>query len=83
MFYWATTGAKGWPYVQPRPRIPRRPVDDLRERLRKMNTVARLRSINVGFGKMIDWRGKRLQTYIWKVPVQGRLVARSAPLVLL
>lgn len=38
--------------------------------------LPRLLSVNVGLPKNIDWRGKTVQTAIWKEPVQGRRTVR-------
>jgi ferredoxin-NADP reductase/MOSC domain-containing protein YiiM len=38
--------------------------------------VAKLRSINVGLPKDVDWRGRRVYTGIWKSPVDGARVRR-------
>jgi ferredoxin-NADP reductase/MOSC domain-containing protein YiiM len=38
--------------------------------------MARLLSVNVGMPRDIKWRGKTVQTAIWKAPVQGRRMAR-------
>jgi ferredoxin-NADP reductase/MOSC domain-containing protein YiiM len=38
--------------------------------------MARLLSVNVGLPRDIEWQGKTVRTAVWKVPVQGRRMAR-------
>src|SRR5215469_8211554 len=38
--------------------------------------MARLLSVNVGLPRDIEWQGRTVQTAVWKVPVQGRRMAR-------
>ena len=38
--------------------------------------MARLLSINVGLPRDIEWQGRTVHTAVWKVPVQGRRMAR-------
>jgi len=38
--------------------------------------MARLLSVNVGLPRDIEWNGRTVHTGIWKLPVQGRCVAR-------
>jgi len=38
--------------------------------------AARLASVNVGLPRDIAWRGKTVQTGIWKNSVQGRVMVR-------
>jgi ferredoxin-NADP reductase/MOSC domain-containing protein YiiM len=39
-------------------------------------SMARLRSVNVGLPKEVEWRGKRVYTGIWKTAVEGERVVR-------
>ncbi len=38
--------------------------------------MARLLSVNVGLPRDIEWQGKTVHTAVWKLPVQGRRMAR-------
>ena len=38
--------------------------------------MGRLLSINVGFPRDVEWKGKKVHTAIWKQPVRGRVAAR-------
>src|SRR5271169_3815481 len=38
--------------------------------------MGQLLSINVGLPRDIAWRGQKVHTAIWKLPVQGRIAAR-------
>jgi ferredoxin-NADP reductase/MOSC domain-containing protein YiiM len=43
---------------------------------RENRAMPRLLSLNVGLPRDVAWRGKMVHTAIWKIPVQGRRVAR-------
>jgi len=38
--------------------------------------MARLVSINIGLPREVAWRGERVHTAVWKLPVQGRVAVR-------
>jgi ferredoxin-NADP reductase/MOSC domain-containing protein YiiM len=40
------------------------------------STMARLLSINVGLPRDVAWKGEKVHTAIWKLPVQGRIAVR-------
>jgi MOSC domain-containing protein YiiM len=41
----------------------------------------RVRSVNVGDVRTVEWRGRRVTTAIWKSPVEGRVDVRGVNLV--
>ena len=34
-------------------------------------------SVNVGLPRVVEWHGRRVETAIWKAPVEGRVVVRG------
>ena len=38
--------------------------------------TGRVISVNVGQPRSVEWRGQSVRTAIWKLPVQGRVMAR-------
>jgi len=38
--------------------------------------AGKVMSVNVGQPRLVEWRGQKVRTAIWKLPVQGRVMAR-------